>query len=70
MHRYAVPSEHEPRLEAWLDRREIHYEVAVSKKPGRLIILVDFTNQERYRDMFENQVRKIPGGKILKKQGG
>ena len=67
MHKYALPAEHEPRMEAWLDRREIPYEVAVSKKPGRLIIFVDFQGQERYREMFENQMRKIPGGRILKK---
>ena len=76
MIRYGIPMEYEPRMEAWLEKRGIPFEVCSSRKPERLVMMVQFEactdvkEQNRIREMFENQIRKIPGGKILKNKGG
>lgn len=70
----SVPAEAEPKLEAWLDRRDIHFEVAPSRA-GRLVVIATFDTigdeRERLRleGMYKGLVLKIPGGKILKNKG-
>ena len=72
--RCSVPADQEPKLEGWLDRRDIPFEVSPSKA-GRLIVHANFgactdgKERKRLEGMYRGVVLKIPEGRILKNKG-
>lgn len=74
MIRKLVAPEDEPKVEAWLERRGIHFEVGVRGK--KMFVDADFgactdiKKRAYLEEIYESFIRKIPGGKIAKNKGG
>lgn len=66
--RYTVPAEIEPRIESWLERREIPFEVSTSGRKGKLVVHADFgviadlKERARLEEMLGTMIQKIKGG--------
>lgn len=72
--RKLVTPEDEPKVEAWLERRGIPFEVGVRGK--KMFVDADFSvfkndvKRTYYEEIYENFIEKIRGGKIAKNKGG
>lgn len=66
--RYTVPAEHEPKVESWLERRGIPFEVSTGSRKGKLVVHADFgaiadlKERARLEEMLGTMIQKIKGG--------